>query len=384
MAKERVLILSDSPVLSGGLSRVCRELANHFHRDSYDVACIGWGHPNMPHKLPYYIYPTLRGSKNEPSWVLTAIRNFKPDIFICIGDIWYFEYLEAVFKKCEHKIPERWLYLTLDAEPFYPDWLRILDQFTRVYTQSEFAKDQINLLQPARAIKTVYLGADKKVFRYIDRRSLWTDKFVVMVNAYNCVRKNIPLSIEAFAEFSADKPDTALFLLTQANSQEGNNLGRLVYWYRVQDKVVFERNKTATSGVSDEMVNHYYNNADCLLSTTTGEGFGLCILEAFLAKLPVIATAYSSIPELLANSRGIQLPVAAYFHGTYELKRAFVSKAAVVTALNTLYYDKKEGKTEFMEKIANNAYNFAKHLTWEKTYREIVNWLPEKEDWEKC
>jgi glycosyltransferase involved in cell wall biosynthesis len=384
MANKRVLILSDSPVLTSGLARVCRELADRFRKDRYEVACIGWGHPNMPHKLPYYIYPTLRGSKNEPAWVMTAIKNFKPDIFICIGDIWYFEYLEAVFKKCEHKIPERWLYLTLDAEPFYPDWLRILDQFTRVYTQSEFAREQIQRLQPERAIKTVYLGVDKKVFRYLDRRSLWTDKFVVMVNGYNCVRKNIPLSIEAFAEFAADKPDALLFLLTQANSPEGNNLGRLVYWYGVQDKVVFEKNKTATSGVSDDTVNYYYNNADCLLSTTTGEGFCIPVIEAFMAKLPVIATAYSSIPELLADNRGMQLPVASYFHGTYELKRAFVSKQAVVTALNTLYQDKKAGKADFVNKLTSNAYNFAKHLTWDKTYRELVNWLPKKEDWEKC
>jgi glycosyltransferase involved in cell wall biosynthesis len=382
MANKRVLLLCDSPVLQTGLSRVGRELANYFHKDCYEVAYLGWNHNNLPHKFPYFIYPLIRNSKNEPSWVMTAIKNFKPDILFCVGDIWYFNYLEEVFKKCEYKIPERWLYLTLDAEPFYPDWIKTLDQFTRIYTQSEFAKNQIQKLQPERKIKTVYLGVDKKTF-FPTERTLWKDKFVVMINSFNCSRKNIPVSIEAFAEFAKDKPDTVLFVLSQANSPDGNNLSRLIYWYGVQDKAVFEKNKTMTAGVPDEMLNRYYGNSDCLLLTTSGEGFGLGILEAFATKIPVIATAYSSIPELLAENRGIQLPVAAYFHGTQELKRAIVSKPAIVTALNTLYKDKKAGKTEFVNKTTEKAHKFSRHLTWKKTYREIIDWLPEQKEWEK-
>jgi len=382
MANKKILILSDSPVLSSGLARVGRELATRFHKDHYEVAYLGWQHTNMPHKLPFYIYPIIRGSKNEPAWVLTAIKNFKPDILLCIGDIWYFDYLEEILKEYKEGIPERWLYLTLDAEPFYPDWGKILDCFTRIYTQSKFARNQILRVFPNKEIKAVWLGVDKHIFKPLKQRNLWTDKFVVMVNAFNCGRKNLPLSIEAFAEFAKDKQDTLLFMLTQANHGEGHNLGRLVYWYGIQDKVFFEKTKTATRGIPDESVNYYYNNADCLLSTTSGEGFGLFILEAFSTKLPVIATAYSSIPELLADGRGIQVPVSAYIHGTYEIKRAIVSKEETIKGLDLMYANYKV-KNKEIAKMTEKAYNFAKHLTWDKTYHEILGWLDKKGDWAK-
>jgi len=198
-----------------------------------------------------------------------------------------------------------------------------------------------------------------------------------MVNAFNCGRKNLPLTIEAFAEFAKDKNNAVLFMLTQANFHEGHNLGRLIYWNGIQDKVIFEKNKTAERGITDEMVNYYYNNADCLLLSTSGEGFCLPIIEAFSTKLPVIATNYSSIPELLADERGIPVEVATYIHGTYELKRAIASKDAIKTALEYVY----NVNTNVMKE---KAYNFARHLSWEKTYREIIDWVKEKGDWIKC
>ena len=377
MANKKILILCDSPVLSTGLARVGRELAIRFQRDRYEVAYLGWQHTNMPHEFPFFIYPIIRGSKNEPAWVTSAIKNFKPDILLCVGDIWYFEYLDKVLKECKVQIPERWLYLTLDAEPFYPDWIRILNNFTRIYTQSEFARNQILRVFPNREIKAVWLGVDKQVFKPLGKRTLWKDKFVVMVNAFNCGRKNLPLTIEAFAEFAKDKNNAVLFMLTQANFHEGHNLGRLIYWNNIQDKVIFEKNKTAERGITDEMVNYYYNNADCLLLSTTGEGFCLPVIEAFSTKLPVIATNYSSIPELLADERGIPVEVATYIHGTYELKRAIASKDAIKTALEYVY----NVNTNVMKE---KAYNFARHLSWEKTYREIIDWVKEKGDWIKC
>lgn len=53
--------------------------------------------------------------------------------------------------------------------------------------------------------------------------------------------------------------------------------------------------------VNEEQLNHLYNRADCLLYTSSYEGFGLPILEAQLAGCPVIAMNTSSIPEVIGD-----------------------------------------------------------------------------------
>lgn len=55
--------------------------------------------------------------------------------------------------------------------------------------------------------------------------------------------------------------------------------------------------------VSDTMLNKLYNEALCLMYTSSYEGFGLPVLEAQMAGCPVIAYNASSIPEVIGDKR---------------------------------------------------------------------------------
>lgn len=55
--------------------------------------------------------------------------------------------------------------------------------------------------------------------------------------------------------------------------------------------------------VSDAMLNKLYNEALCLMYTSSYEGFGLPVLEAQMAGCPVIAYNASSIPEVIGDRR---------------------------------------------------------------------------------
>ena len=351
-----------------------RELATRFHRDNYELYYAGWFHNPLPHEYPFFICQVMRNHQDEPAWMRTLIRKVKPDIFLCIGDIWYFYYLPGIFEQLGKEgvvIPERWMYLTLDAEPFYPDWTHTTNAFTKVCTQSWFAVREIQKADPHFQGRAVWLGVDKKTFFPMAEKPKWKDRFVVMVNAYNCSRKNIPASLKAFAKFAYDKEDVLLFVNSQLNTHVGTDLKRQIYQYGIQYKTVFDKDKSDNKPVPDSVVNFYYNSADVLLSTSTGEGYGMCITEAFATKTLVMATDYTTTNELIGNDRGIKLKVGEYFTGEYELQRGLVDVNDTAEKLNFVYQDWKRGKPK-TQPLIDNAYKFAQQLTWERTYRELL------------
>jgi len=384
--KEKVLIVTDSPAICTGLSRVGRELGFRFHQRGYETAFAGWFHPNLQHKLPFYIYPILRGSPHEPAWLCTAINDFKPDTLLCIGDLWYFSHLGKVLEKAKHKPAERWLYLTLDGDPFWSDWISTLQTFTRVYTQSHFALEEISKAWPDFRGKVVWPGVDRKIFRPLPEKELsghsLFNKFVVLVNAVNCGRKNIPASIEAFSLFAKDKSDAVLVLNTQRTSNNGSNLLRIINHFRIADKCLFEKNRTRTGGIDDVKMNLYYNLSNCLLSTTSGEGFGLPILESFSARTPVLMTDYSTAGELLGKDRGLRLKVSSYLWGEQELRKAIVDINDTWERLEGFYELQKTFGRKGRKEYTEPAYEFVKNLTWEKTFREMIDWR-KAEDWRR-
>lgn len=383
--KEKVLILTDSPAICSGLARVGREIGMRFHQRGHEVSFAGWWHPNIKHKLPFYVYPLLRDSRNEPSWVCTAINDCKPDILLCVGDIWYFDYIGKVMEKVKHKPAERWLYLTVDGDPFWPEWVEILQQFTRVYTQSNFARSVIMETWPDFRGKVVYPGIDLHTFRTLPEKELsghsLFNKFVVMVNAVNCGRKNIPASIEAFAKFVKGKKDAVMVLNTQQTSLSGHDLARLVKYYGVVHKCLFEKCRTKTSGIDDTKLNLYYNLSDCLLSTTSGEGFGLFITEAFAARLPVAMTNYTTAQELLGSNRGQLLKVASYLTGEHELRKAIVDVNDTWERLEGFYELRQTYGRKGREEYTQPGYEFVKKMTWESTFKNLVDWQVKEPDW---
>lgn len=375
MAKrKKVLILTDSPSLHSGLARIGREVATRFHRDKHEVYYAGWFHNPLPHKYPFYICQVLRQHSDEPGWIKTLIRHIRPDIFLCIGDMWYFDYCPGIFEQLSKEgidIPERWLSLTLDAKPFYQDWVGTVKAFTKVCPQSEFAVQEIQKAYPQYTGNAVWLGVDKHTFYPMKEKPKWKDIFVVMVNGFNCSRKNIPASLQAFAKFAQDKRDVLLFLNTQINTHVGSDLKRQIYHLGIQGKAVFEKDKSEGKEVQDEVLNYYYNASDVFLSTSTGEGFGLGILESFATKTLVLASDYTTTDELVGTDRGLKLKIAEYFTGQYELQCGLVDVEDTAEKLNFAYADWKQGKPK-TQPLIDNAYKFVQDLTWERTYKGLT------------
>ena len=102
--KERILFITDTPTVTTGLARVCREIVLRFcDENEYEIAIAGWHQAPLKHNFPCFIYPTIKGHESSQQ-IESILKDYKPDIIVCIGDIWDFSpYLQQLHNYREVK-----------------------------------------------------------------------------------------------------------------------------------------------------------------------------------------------------------------------------------------------------------------------------------------
>jgi glycosyltransferase involved in cell wall biosynthesis len=104
-------------------------------------------------------------------------------------------------------------------------------------------------------------------------------------------QKDLPTLIRGFSVYSADKDDVRL-LIVGLGSEEAN-LKNLAEALEISEKVKWV---DRTSNVYDVM-----SEIDIFCLTSKYEGFGLVLLEAMQAEVPIVAANNSSIVEVLGE-----------------------------------------------------------------------------------
>tara|TARA_Y100000031_G_C8131825_1_gene343318 strand:- start:483 stop:911 length:429 start_codon:yes stop_codon:yes gene_type:complete len=109
--------------------------------------------------------------------------------------------------------------------------------------------------------------------------------------------------------------------------------------------------------VSDEELSGLYNKAQVFVYPSFYEGFGLPIIEAFSAGVPVVTSKSSSCGEIAGDSA---LLVDPYDH------------EQIGEALYCIIQDKA-----LRENMAKKGFKRAKEFTWKKTAKEFVRLFTE-------
>lgn len=374
-SKKKLLLLTDTPVVTTGLGRICNELAKRFLKD-YDVAIAGWHHKPLRYNLPYFIYPLIKNS--DENSIRTILYDFRPDVILAIGDIWDFFYLMGPQQEYRDRINNNFksiLWVTVDGEWINPNWGNVIRSFDNIVSFSKFGLNEIKKYS-SRNFSYVYPGVDTKVFYPYGKEHKWdassidiNKTFVATMIGQNHDRKNIPMALDVFAEFSKDKDDTFLFLATNTNSQSGNDIFTIIKHNKLINKVAVVKNVNYFNGVKDAQINLLYNMATVIINTSIGEGLGLPLLEAQAANCLPICTNYAAGAEIVGD-RGKLIDIAAKVYGEYDVKRAVISPDSLLRILNGLYQDWKEGKKE-INSLNDKGLDFAKSLTWDNTVSSL-------------
>jgi len=400
-----IAILSDSPYLTTGYRNQAVQLANILSEKGHNVI---------------YFAQAFTGQAVEPGTTFEdgTKLNFK---IIGQGREPYFKDILSQYVKL-YKIDV--LIILLDTFMLYP-WImqldlspaktifwypsdggggmplgceQILKKIDVPIAMAKFGQQQV---EKCYGIKTKYIPhalninrihplpeEEKKILRLqwgID------DKFVIGVVARNQGRKMLDRTIKITAEYAKLNPNAVLLLhLDPEDVAQPFPIVSLINKYGIQNRVLFTGTKWY-KGYNDNDMNKIYNLFDVFLLSTSGEGFGIPIIEAMSCKVPVLVTNYTTTKELvLDNNAGLGIGLVGVdesenpdvhcneildgtITGSWSVERGMCSIKDAVKKLDYLYKNPDKRK----EMGANGRLAVTEIYNWEVTEKDWIKLIEE-------
>lgn len=384
MTKKKVLIVSDSPAITTGFSRVATEITRTLlGTGKYDIEAIAWFHPynfetqqyakldSCPCKL-HFVTPGDEKDKYGHVTGRAILERVRPDYVMAIGDAWMIDWI-AAHKDLGFRSA---VYSPIDGAPFPSAWRPVFRNMDVPVTFTRFAKKVIQDADPFIDVQVINHGVDTSVFKPISipereefkRNTLpaLIGKFVVGTAGRNQPRKNYPAIFESFAKFCKDKPDAVLYCHVAENDPVGWNLAEIADRYHLRGKIIIPSMQVCM-GVPPEILNKVYNCFDFGVFPYTREGWALCPTECLACGVPIVFSDYGPVPEYAAGC-GEPIAIKNYVTAThFNLLDAYVDVDDMVEKMNKLYYN-----PELRLKYSKNALETAKRLDWSVVNQE---WL---------
>lgn len=183
---------------------------------------------------------------------------------------------------------------------------RLMRRLTRVISVSEATgRDLVGLAGvDQRVVRTIPNGFDQSRFQCLDREEAqlrvagrWgvSGPYLLYVARLEHPGKNHVRLLEAFARMRADGLQHQLVLAGSrwSGAEEIESRAREL---GLEDSVVF------TGFVPNEALPDLYAAADIFVFPSLFEGFGIPLLEAMMARVPVCASDRASIPEVVGDA----------------------------------------------------------------------------------
>jgi glycosyltransferase involved in cell wall biosynthesis len=151
-------------------------------------------------------------------------------------------------------------------------------------------------------ISTVYYGIDQELDNLSYLNELKNEKLNLKGNfklgtvGRLVPGKNYPVMLKAFKRVLGIYPTVEFYIVGSGNS--GQELFKMCKEFKIENNVIW-LGRT-------EYVKEFLSKIDLFIFASQGEGFGLVLLEAMLAKRPILAPDNSAIPEVLGfNYQGL-------------------------------------------------------------------------------
>lgn len=187
---------------------------------------------------------------------------------------------------------------------------------TQLIAVSEFTKNQLQkeVHNISKDIKVIYEGVTvarehKKVAsseKLYSRFKIQPSKYLLFVGTIQ-PRKNLVALIQAFSMIVKSNPDLDYKLVIAGSvGWLAEEVLKAPSKYQIQERVVF------TGRVAEDDLRELYHQAKMYLQPSLTEGFGLPVLEAMEAGVPVISSDGGALTEVVGEA-GIVVPLGGAF-----------------------------------------------------------------------
>jgi glycosyltransferase involved in cell wall biosynthesis len=361
----------------GGAARYAFDLSLQLAKLGVEIVVVTHAHPGQPdeEEIADVKIKRVRGLVlDDPHRAVSPLLFHRCHKYILDGefdvvhglDMYSTMALRAVRFAHRHRIPSVMTCHTVMGSPFLIFWQRLvgwalrLKKADRLITVSEASGHFAHLLGFAeRRITIVPNGVDLSCFNgkvdaLLMRRELGIgDKPLVVTASRLIKRKNPGLLVSAFAKVLKVIPDAKLVIA--GSGREEHNLSDQIRDLNITDSV------SLLGGLAKEKVAQLMAAADIFVLPSKVESFGLSLLEASAAAVPVVCSNAGGIPEVFQDGFNALL----YPPGDDD---------AMGRAIVHLIQDR-----ELAKKIGANAVETAKRFTWEmaaektlRVYEEVL------------
>ena len=185
--------------------------------------------------------------------------------------------------------------------------------------------------------------------------------------ARNQPRKNIPALVKAIALLSSRIDNLHLYLHMNP-CDVGYDIVTLLRRYRLEGRAdVTGPNFSLDQALDDEQLNRLYNLFDVTVLPSSGEGFGLPIIESLAAGVPVVATDYSACPELVRGRGELVRLLTTVTMGVNLIEHAVLDVEDLAGRIERLCRD-----PELVRQYSVAGRVFAESLSWDDL---IPQWI---------
>lgn len=415
MSKKKILFHSNYSKAFTGFGKNCKNVLIHLQKTGkYEImeASNGFMKSNKAlQKLPWKCVGTLPDSEQrirelnkDPNLSRAAsyggetidsiIKDFKPDIYVGVEDIWGFS---DFWKKKWWNKPNCMIWTTLDSEPILPLAVEAASEIKHYYCWASFAEKAMHKLGHNH-VKTLHGIVENKNFYKLEdnlRKKIRSNQridsncFIIGFVFRNQLRKSVPNLLDGFKKFKSKNPGLNAKLLLHTNWAEGWDIKRLIKEKNIDNFDVLttyhcsncgayeirpfsgqdldcrfcgskESLKTVsvTQAVSESQLNEIYNIMDVYCHPFTSGGQEIPIQEAKLTELITLVTNYSCGEDhVTEESGGFPLDWSEYREPGTQFIKASTSPDSIAEKLNKVFLMSRDDRIEMGKKARDFVVN---------------------------
>jgi len=319
----KITILSDSPFIPTGYRNQALQLAQYLVKQGHEVHYLANAYAGMTlnnatlfdgTECNFKIYGEMQHSYFRNS-MSDIIKNTMSDVFIILLDTFMLHGNDAWFLGIDTSPARTFFWFPTDGGGGLPlGCANILKKIENPVAMSMFGQKQVkeyhdlDVAHIPHGVNTeLFFKVSDEQKEILKQKYGLNGKFVIGTVARNQPRKHLDRTLKTMRLLLDKMPNAVLFFHLDPDdlAQPLWKIRSLIQKFGLENRVIFSGMK-AHQGFPASQMNEIYNVMDCFFLSTSGEGFGIPIIEAMACEIPVVATSYTTTPEIVEqNNAGL-------------------------------------------------------------------------------